>query len=147
MCSFALKFFSDNLDQYMLEFPIVSLVISSIRCSSSDEQKKQIVNNFMRNPKRWLTKKYHKRVLAACLNVSSKEVLDMIVPGLLMNRRAVDFLANRSLYYILAATIESNHSVLMYEIIAAVKYDLSAVLQSKMFIIFITDVSKTSSLE
>ena len=98
MCSFALKVFSDNLDQYMLEFPIVCLVISSIRCSSSDEEKKQIVNNLMRNPKRWLTKKYHKRVLAACLNFSTKAVLDTIVPGLLMNRRVVDFLANRSLY-------------------------------------------------
>ena len=70
----------------------------------------------MRNPKRWLTKRYHKRVLAACINVSSMAVLDKVVPALLMNRMVVDFLTNKSLYYILAAVVERGHTLLLYGI-------------------------------
>ena len=102
----ALALFRQNLDTYTQTFSAAFLVSVAVRCADSDEERDIISHTLAVNPKRWLSRKYFKRVLVAYVAVCSESALLNLFALLVRTLSGYDFFRDRYSCLVLLALVE-----------------------------------------
>lgn len=103
---FALAHFREDLETYTQTFAAAFLVSVAVRCADNDEERDLLSSTLAIAPKRWLARKYFKRVLVAYISVCSEPALDRLFGMMSSSMTAYDFFRDRYSCLVLLACIE-----------------------------------------
>lgn len=147
---YVLALFRDDLDSYIQSFSSAFLVSVAIRHAETDAERDIIRNTLKFNPKRWLTKKYYKRVLVAYISNCSEQSLTGLYKLLTSVMKPYDFFRDRYSCLTLLTFIERCHkpaSELVLQCIMEKPYDLFRWSVFRYFLEHVTENAGLISLQ
>lgn len=130
----ALTLFRKDLETYTQTFAAAFLVSVAVRCADSDEERDLLSGTLAVSPKRWLARKYFKRVLVAYIAVCSQNALERLFSLLSKTLAPYDFFRDRYSCLVLLACVERG--------LAAAQYAVFEVLFGRSFDLFRWSVFK-----
>lgn len=145
-----LQLFRDDLDSYIQSFSSAFLVSVAIRHADTDAERDIIRTTLRNHPKRWLTKKYFKRVLVAYISSCSEQALHGLYKLLTSVLKPYDFFRDRYSCLTLLTFIERSYkpaSDLVAQCIDEKPFDLFRWSVFRYFLEHVTENDKLTNLQ
>ena len=136
-----------NLSRMIEKISCVFLIVAAIRATKCEDEYHFMFSVLMPSPKRWLGKKYYKRILVSILQTCSAKTLNKAYNLLEMSTNIISFFEEKYSTYILLAIIERGHKATVKKVCSMIQNNFNQLTRSKYFLLLASKLQSHTAKE